>query len=144
MSRQGHPSENLYAEVEEKLGPLASPLEEPAVGDWLAEHPEPGQTFRQYLSADPVCRDARRTILYVYLLGDFSGPQEQVLALTRDYLGLFFDVPVQVRRRVPLADVPPGPAGRTRSGATSRCCPPTCCGRCWSPTGPATPWPTWP
>jgi hypothetical protein len=29
--------DNLHAEVEEKLRPLALPLEEPEVGDWLAE-----------------------------------------------------------------------------------------------------------
>jgi hypothetical protein len=36
------PAERLYPEVEDKLLPLAAPLQEPEVGDWLAEHPEPG------------------------------------------------------------------------------------------------------
>jgi archaemetzincin len=100
------PSENLYPETEDRLRPRAVPLQQPEVGDWLAEHPEKGQTFRQYLAADPVRRDRHLTTIYLCLLGDFTGPQERVLGLTQEYLGLFFDVPVQVRRRVPLADIP--------------------------------------
>src|SRR5262249_18449050 len=40
------------------------------------------------------------------LLGEFTAPQEQILDLARAYLELFFDVPVCVRRRVPLAEIP--------------------------------------
>ena len=47
---------NLYPEIEGKLRPLALPLDEPGPGDWLAEHRERGQTFRQYLAANSVCR----------------------------------------------------------------------------------------
>src|SRR5947209_18443282 len=99
----GHTSaEKLYPEIEERLRPLASPLEQPEVGDWLAEHPEAGQTFREYLAADPVCRGPDLATLYLCLLGDFSEPQDKLVEQCREYLGLFFDVPVQVRRRVPL------------------------------------------
>jgi archaemetzincin len=99
-------SENLYPEAEDRLRPLASPLLPPRPGDWLAEHREKGQTFRQYLSANPVRRDRDLTTICLCLLGDFTGPQERVLDLAREYLSLFFDVPVRVRRRVPLAEVP--------------------------------------
>jgi hypothetical protein len=43
-----------YLELEEKLRPLADPLPAPRLGDWLAEHDEPGQTFAEYLEARPV------------------------------------------------------------------------------------------
>jgi archaemetzincin len=100
------PEEHLYPEIEARLQPLAEPLPEPEAGDWLAEHPEPGQTFEQYRSAHPVRRDAERTTIHLCLVGDFDEAQQRVIDVTREYLGLFFDVPVQVRRRVPLADVP--------------------------------------
>jgi archaemetzincin len=99
--------ENLYAEVEDRLRPLASALLPPLPGDWLAEHREKGQTFRQYLSANPIRRGHDLTTIYLCLVGDFTEPQERVLDLTREYLSLFFDVPVQVRRRVPLTQIPP-------------------------------------
>jgi archaemetzincin len=102
----GESSEQCYPEVEDRLRPLTAPLAEPEAGDWLAEHPEKGQTFRQYLAADPVRRGRELTTIYLCLLGELTGPQERVLGLTQDYLGLFFDVPVLVRRRVPLPDVP--------------------------------------
>lgn len=47
----GTPTEELYPEVEDRLRPLAEPLERPRPGDWLAEHREKGQTFRQYPAA---------------------------------------------------------------------------------------------
>jgi archaemetzincin len=103
---EARPAERDYPEVEERLRPLASPLEQPEVGDWLAEHPEPGQTFAEYRAADPVRRGGQFTTLYLCLLGDFSEPQDQVVQRCREYLCLFFDVPVQVRRHVPLSEVP--------------------------------------
>jgi archaemetzincin len=101
-----HATDYLYPEVEDRLRPLASPLLPPLPGDWLAEHREKGQAFRQYLSANPVRRDERLTTIYLYLLGEFTEPQGKVLDLTKQFLALLFDVPVQVRRRVPLAAVP--------------------------------------
>src|SRR5947209_14761456 len=106
MAEPNDPLENDYLEIEERLRPLASPLEEPGPGDWLAEHREKGQTFRQYLSANPVRRDRGLNAIHLCLVGEFGGPRRQILGLTREYLALFFDVPVHIRRRVPLSDIP--------------------------------------
>jgi archaemetzincin len=100
------PTENLYPEIEDRLCPLAEPLERPRAGDWLAEHHEKGQTFRQYLAANPVRRDRERTTVYLCLVGTFDDAQQSVLDLTREYLRLFFDAPVVVRRTVPVSDIP--------------------------------------
>jgi hypothetical protein len=43
-----------YLDLAHKLRPLADPLPPPRPGDWLAEHPEPGQTFGEYPDAQPV------------------------------------------------------------------------------------------
>ena len=106
------PTENLYLEVEERLRTLAEPLETPQLGDWLAEHKEKGQTFRQYLAARPVRRDRDLTTIYLCLVGGFDPARQAVVDLTREYLGLFFNTPVVVRREVPFADIP-DPAKRT-------------------------------
>jgi archaemetzincin len=100
------PPENLYPEVEDRLRPLAEPLDAPRPGDWLAEHRETGQTFRQYLAADPVRRGRDLTTIYLCLVGTFDPARQAVLDLTREYLGLFFDCPVAVRRTVPTSDIP--------------------------------------
>jgi archaemetzincin len=97
---------NLYPEIEDKLRRLALPLGEPDRGDWLYEHRERGQTFRQYLAANPVrCGDGLGAI-YLCLLGDFTGPQEQILEQAGEYLGLWFGVPVHVHPRVRLSAIP--------------------------------------
>src|SRR5262245_6498578 len=97
-----------YLEVEEKLAPLARELEEPRPGDWLWHHDEPGQTFGEYLDADPVRKDRRRHTIYLCLVGEFSREQKRVIDLARKYLGVFFDAPVRVRKRLALEDIPQG------------------------------------
>lgn len=93
-------------DVEQKLRPLAEPLPAPRPGDWLAEHPEPGQTFEEYTESRPVRRSGTLTTIYLCFVGDFSDAQRRVLDLTRQYLALFFDCPVKVNRHVPLDSIP--------------------------------------
>lgn len=100
------PTESTFPEVEDRLCSLAEPLEDPAPGNWLAEHCEKGQTFRQYLAAGPVRRFAELSTIYLCLVGEFDGPQQSVVDRTAEYLRLFFDAPVVARRRVPTADIP--------------------------------------
>jgi archaemetzincin len=102
----GRIPESIFPDLEKRLGHLALPLPEPEEGDWLAEHFEAGQTFLQYVVADPVRRGDGRDAIHLCLVGAFNEAQARVVELTREYLGLFFDVPVHVRRRVPLADIP--------------------------------------
>src|SRR5262245_46627400 len=96
-----------YRELERKLRPLAEPLPPPRPGDWLAEHPEPGQPFAEYLDARPVRKSERLHTIYLCLVGEFSEAQRRMLDLTQDYLALFFDCPVKVNRRVTLDSLPP-------------------------------------
>ena len=93
-------------DLEQKLFPLADPLPAPRPGDWLAEHPEPGQTFDEYVQARPVRKSDTLTTIYLCLIGDFTEAQRRILDLTRDYLALFFDCPVKVHRQIPLASIP--------------------------------------
>jgi archaemetzincin len=95
-----------YADLEMKLGPLADPLPPPRPGDWLAEHPEPGQTFADYLDARPVCKSDQFHTIYLCLVGEFDEPRRRILDLTQDYLAVFFDCPVKVNRRVKLNSIP--------------------------------------
>jgi archaemetzincin len=108
-------AKHLFPDLEARLASLAEPLGQPEEGDWLAEYPEPGQSFDEYLAADPVRRDDTLSTLYLCLVGDLDAPKQQVIDRTQEYLRLFFDVPVLVRRRVGLADIP-ARARRTHPG----------------------------
>jgi archaemetzincin len=96
----------LYLDLEQKLHPVADPLPLPGPGDWLAEHAEPGQTFAEYLDARPVRKSDTLHTIYLCLIGDFTETQRRILALTEDYLAVFFDCPVKVQRQIALASIP--------------------------------------
>jgi archaemetzincin len=95
-----------YPELERNLRPLANPLPPPRAGDWLAEHPEPGQTFAEYLEARPVRKSDKLHTVYLCHVGDFTEAQRRILALAQDYLSVFFDCPVKVQRQIALASIP--------------------------------------
>jgi archaemetzincin len=100
------PGEERYAAVEVRLTPLATRLGKPRPGEWLFEHKEQGQTFDEYQAAQPVRRSQRWRTIYLCLIGEFSPEQKRVLDLTREYLELFYDVPVKIHKEVPRRDIP--------------------------------------
>lgn len=96
----------LYPQVEAKLKPLAMPLTKPGPHDWLANHKEAGQTFKQYLAADPVRKGRDGVTIYIVLLGDFTPEQKRILKATEKYLEIFYQVPVKIQKEMTLAGVP--------------------------------------
>lgn len=95
-----------YLELEQKLRPLAQPLPRPRPGDWLAEHPEPEQTFAEYMDSRPIRKSDQLHTIYFCLAGDFSEAQQRIVNLTQEYLGVFFDCSVVVSRHIPLESIP--------------------------------------
>ncbi|UCH97899.1 MAG: hypothetical protein JSV88_13880 [Candidatus Aminicenantes bacterium] len=91
----------------EKLRPLHEKLGKPQPGDWLAEHPETGQTFEEYLQCDPVTPQGKRRVIYVQPLGDFTKIQRQIVTLTADFMGRYFNLPVKIKKDLPLSLIPP-------------------------------------
>lgn len=86
-----------------------APIPKPARGDWLAEHPEPGQTFAEFEKQRPnVPTDTRRTI-YFLPVGPTSKHSASLETL-RDYAARYYTLPVKVLPRVSTDDI----------GATSR------------------------
>ena len=89
-----------------KLLPLHTKLGKPRPGDWLDQHHEPGQTFRQYVRGRPVKPDRLRRIVYVQPLGEFSGTQRRIIEQTAEFMGAYFELPVKVREQLPLKLIP--------------------------------------
>jgi archaemetzincin len=111
-SRSAEPADDpmLPAKLK-KLLPLHEPLGTPQPGDWLAEHPEEGQTFRQYVQSWPATPDRRRRVIYVQPLGDFTETQRKIVTLTAEFMQVYFGLPVRMRRDLSL-DVIPAEARR--------------------------------
>ncbi|NIM16921.1 MAG: hypothetical protein GTO45_33555 [Candidatus Aminicenantes bacterium] len=99
-------SPETLKKVIKKLRPLHKPLEKPKPGDWLAEHPEPGQTFTEYLRYNPVTPQGKRHVIYIQPLGDFTGTQRKIVTLTADFMGRYFNLPVKIKEDLPMSLVP--------------------------------------
>ncbi|MBX6313191.1 MAG: hypothetical protein IRY99_09795 [Isosphaeraceae bacterium] len=91
----------------DKIRPLHAPKSKPGPGDWLAQHPEPGQTFDQYRASAPNRPTAQRTTIYLQPLGDFDPVQSRIIAATADLLGRFYNVPVKTLGAIGLDQIPP-------------------------------------
>jgi archaemetzincin len=106
----GHPEDRADVQslltAMEKLRPLHTKLGEPRPGDWLEEHDEPGQSFREYLASDPILPRDRRRVIYIQPLGEFTETQRKIVTLTAEFTERYFNLPVKVREDVPLSVIP--------------------------------------
>jgi archaemetzincin len=72
------------------------PLPAPGPSDWLAMHPEPGQSFDEFLRSKPNLPDGKRNTLYLQPLGEFRAGQSPPLESLRDYAAAYFMLPVRI------------------------------------------------
>src|SRR5262245_32800615 len=79
--------------IEKRLEHLTDKLGEPRPGEWLYSHEESGQSFAEYVAADPVRKSERLNFIAICLVGDFSKEQQQIIEQTNEYLEIFFQVP---------------------------------------------------
>ena len=91
----------------EKLRPLHEKLGPPQPGDWLNSHPERGQTFEEYLQCSPIRPTKERGTIYIQPLGDFTKGQRKVVERTAEFISLYFNLPVKIKKDIPLSVVPP-------------------------------------
>ena len=108
-TRAAEPADDEMLPAEFKtLLPLHKPLGKPQPGDWLANHEESGQTFREYLRSRPVTPDHRRRVIYVQPLGEFTDTQRKIVTLTAEFMQIYFGLPVKVRGDLSLDEIPAG------------------------------------
>lgn len=89
------------------ITPLHTKLGKPRPGDWLAQHKEAGQAFKQYLADRPTtARGKARRIIYIQPIGPFTKTQKKIVDLSAEFLGLYFGLPVKVQKPLGLAVIP--------------------------------------
>jgi len=84
-------------------GPDFQPLPEPGPSDWLANHPEAGRTFEQFVRSEPNRPQGRRGKLYLLPLGDFRASNGPSLDQLQQFMSAFFGMDVGVLARGTLA-----------------------------------------
>jgi archaemetzincin len=96
------PRAGLPAPLARALDPAAFvPLGKPGPSDWLASHPEPGQTFNRFEHSDFNRPDAQRHTIYLQPLGNF-GADAPPLERLRKYAAAFFMLDVKLLAPVKL------------------------------------------
>jgi len=106
FSSEAGPRLDAIRAAMEKLRPLHKKLGRPGPHDWLAHHYEPGQTFEEYLALRPVAPARDRRAIYVQPLGDFTETQREIITLTADFMGRYFELPVEIKDDLPLSIIP--------------------------------------
>ncbi len=100
------PVEGLPSVLQRALDPAEAfePLPAPGPSDWLAAHPEPGQSFEQFLRSKPNRPDKGRRIIYLQPLGEFRQGQAPPLDFLRDYAAVYFGLEVRVLPSLSLSE----------------------------------------
>jgi archaemetzincin len=83
-------------DARKKVERFFKPMGDPRPGDWLATFHEPGQTFEEYLNSNPTLPTAERNKIYVLPLGDFTAEQKKVIDITAGYIGVFYDLDLEM------------------------------------------------
>jgi archaemetzincin len=89
-----------------QLKPLHEKIHLPAPADWLANHKEPGQTFEEYLTCEPVTLQSERRVLYIQPLGELKGRRKEIVDLSAEFMGLYFGTECRVLEALPLSLIP--------------------------------------
>ena len=100
--------------------PFFKPMGEPGSFDWLATHKEKGQTFEEYLNANPTVPTAERRTIYVQPLGKFTTAQKKVVDAAADYIGAFYGLPVKLLSAKQLSEPLRIKDFRASSGSANR------------------------
>ena len=89
-----------------KLVPLHERMGEPKPGEWLAEHPEEGQTFKEYVNCKPVLPTATRNKIYLLPIGKLEGRYNQLVSDTSRYLSLFYGLDTKLLKPISSTLIP--------------------------------------
>ncbi|MEO8016230.1 MAG: archaemetzincin [Pseudomonadota bacterium] len=88
------------------IKPLFKRKSAPLPGDWLAEHKEPGQSYRQFRALVPKRAIDTYSTLRLVPIGPLSDGQSQVLGVVRDFLQAFFGLSLVMDPPVSLDEIP--------------------------------------
>jgi len=98
------PVSGLPATMQRALDPAVgfAPIPAPKSNDWLANHPEDGQTFGQFAASRPNLPKDQRKKIYLLPLGGFSTGRSPLLETLREYAALYFGLETKLLPAVPI------------------------------------------
>jgi archaemetzincin len=78
------------------------PIPKPGPHDWLAVHPESGQTFDQFKASSPNRPTDSRRVIYLQPLGEFAADRSPSIERLREFASAFFAMRVKALSVVSL------------------------------------------
>jgi len=84
---------------------LFSPKPKPQQGDWMQAHPEPAQSFQEFVAAQPARPTVGRHTIYISQLGSMVPKDRARMAVLREYLEAYYKLPVRLGPPVGLEGV---------------------------------------
>jgi archaemetzincin len=82
--------------------PEFEPIPKPGPHDWLAVHPESGQSFDEFKASGPNRPGDSRRIIYLQPLGEFAPDRSPSIEKLREFASAFFAMKVKALQAVPL------------------------------------------
>ena len=86
-----------FTKIISSLKPLDKGLGEPNSQDWLANHPEQGQTFSEYITDNDLKKHVKEKVIYVQPIGRFTKNERRILAATAEFLGLYYGLNCKIK-----------------------------------------------
>src|SRR5690349_15348432 len=90
----------------ERIRPLFKPKGRPQLGDWLVDHPEPGQTYAEFRAATPTRAVEKYSTLRIVPIGPLSKGQQVVFGVVQDFMKAFFGLPLVIDPTFALDGIP--------------------------------------
>jgi archaemetzincin len=87
-----------YNKIQDSLVILHSELAPPQDGDWLIDHPETGQTFKEYIHGSPLGQTEKRNKLYLAILSEMDSNQLSIALKAQEYLSIFYSCETELIR----------------------------------------------
>lgn len=81
------------------------PIPFPKRGDWLAEHPEAGQTFRDFVVDRRNKPDTLRNTIYLQPLGQFQAGRSPSLQMLKEYTAAYFAMEVKILHPLAISGI---------------------------------------
>ena len=84
---------------------LFPPMPAPQPGDWMQAHPEPAQSFQEFVAAQPARPTVGRHTIYILQLGPMAPKDRARMGVLREYLETYYNLPVRLGPAVGLEGV---------------------------------------
>ena len=102
-ARADEDADPLYrpqAEVERDPAPWYAPalfekMGKPRPGEWMAAHPEPAQSFEDYVRSNPVRPTRSRHTIHLVPAGPMTARARERMGTLREFLEVYYTVPVR-------------------------------------------------